>query len=197
MVETGRTLLRQLLVSGYDDLRRRLTRRFGSVEVATEVLHETWLRLGQVAEIAAVERPESYLYRMALNVAVDRHRADVRWFDKTELEALLRADDDQLDPEHIVAMRSEIAALERVLAELPARRRAVFMAALVEELPYRDIAERLGISLRSVEREMSRAFEHCGKHFEKFGGERRVGASGNVVELDEARESSPGNEHEE
>jgi RNA polymerase sigma-70 factor (ECF subfamily) len=189
-----------LLVSGYDDLRRRLSRRFGSVEMATEVLHETWLRLGQVGEIAAVQRPESYLYRMALNVAVDRHRADVRWFDKTELEALLRSDHDQLDPEHVVSMRSEMAALERVLAELPARRRAVFMAALVEELPYRDIAKRLGISLRSVEREMSRALEHCGKHFEKVGGERRVDASRNVSQVEQVnkmRDSSPGNDHEE
>lgn len=196
MVETGRALLRRLLVSGYDDLRRRLTRRFGSAEEATEVLHETWLRLGQVGDIA-VRQPESYLYRMALNVAVDRHRADIRWFDKVELEALLRSDDDQLDPEHIVAMKSEMAALERVLAELPARRRAVFMAALVEELPYRDIAKRFGISLRSVEREMGRAFDHCGKHLKKMREGRRVGASRNVLQVDDARNRSAGNEHEE
>jgi RNA polymerase sigma-70 factor (ECF subfamily) len=161
MAEFGRYFLRQLLVSGYDELKRRLTRRFGSADVATEVLHETWLRLDSGTEIAAVQHPESYLYRMALNIAVDRKRADARWADRARLEALLRSDIDRLDPEHIAAMRSEVAALDRILAEMPVRRRDVFMAALVEELSYREIATRLGISLRSVEREMGYAFDHC------------------------------------
>jgi RNA polymerase sigma-70 factor, ECF subfamily len=196
MVESGRVLLRRLLVSGYEDLKRRLTRRFGSADMATEVLHETWLRLDHVTEIGTVQQPKSYLYRMALNVAIDRRRADTSWFGKAELEVLLRSDDDQLDPEHIVSMRSEIAALENVLGKLPVRCRAVFMAALLEELPYRDIAKRMGISLRSVEREMSRAFEHCSKHFEKMREGRRVGASRNVLQVDPTRDSAD-NHHEE
>lgn len=159
MAESALSALRQLLVANYDDFRRRLTRRVGSLDVAAAALHETWIRLGELKEIAPVRRPESYLYRIALNVAVDRHRADVRWSDKASLEALLRSDDDQLDPEHIVLMQSEMAALERVLRELPERRRAIFSAALIEELPYREIALRFGLSLRSVEREMS---PHCG-----------------------------------
>jgi RNA polymerase sigma-70 factor (ECF subfamily) len=187
MVETGRAFLRQLLVSSYDELKRRLTRRFGSPDEATEVLHEIWLRLGQVAEIGAIQRPQSYLYRMALNVAADRHRSGSRWSDKAEVEALLRADDDQLDPEHIVSMRSELAALERSLAQLPSRRRAIFVAALVEELSYRDIAKRFGMSLRSVEREMAQAFDHCGKNLENALGRRRVGARGNVLQMNGAK----------
>jgi RNA polymerase sigma-70 factor (ECF subfamily) len=197
MVESGRALLRQLLVSGYEDLKRRLTRRFGSADMATEVLHETWLRLDHVTEIGTVQRPKSYLYRMALNVAIDRRRADTSWFGKAELEVLLRSDDDQLDPEHIVSMRSEIAALEDVRGELPVRCRTVFMAALVEELPYRDIAKRMGISLRSVEREMRRALDHCGQHFEKMREGRRVGASGNVLQVETVPESAADNHHEE
>jgi RNA polymerase sigma-70 factor (ECF subfamily) len=119
VADTERASLRQLLVSGYDDLKRRLTRRFGSSDEATEVLHETWLRLGQFTEPVTVQRPHSYIYRMALNVAVDRHRASSRWFDKAELHALLHADDDQIDPGRLIAMRSEISAQKRRLAQLP------------------------------------------------------------------------------
>jgi RNA polymerase sigma-70 factor (ECF subfamily) len=176
-------MLRQLLATGYDEFRRRLTRRVGSADVAAEALHETWIRIGQLDDAAVVRRPESYLYRMMLNVAVDRHRSDRRWSDKAGLEALLRSDDDQLDPEHIVSMQSEMAAMERVLAELPVRRREIFLAALLEELPYRDIAMRFGISLRSVEREMSRAFNHCGQQIENFSGKRRVAPASNVLSM--------------
>ena len=47
MNEVNLAALRQLLVERYDDLRQRLARRLGSMEFATEVLHETYLRLGR------------------------------------------------------------------------------------------------------------------------------------------------------
>lgn len=161
MIDAGRSLLRQLLVASYDDLKRRLTRRLGDPDTAAEVLHETWLRLDGISAIGLIRRPHSYLYRMALNVAADQRRANARWLSQTEIEALIRVDAEQLDPERIAAADSEIAALERTLAELPPLRRAIFMAALVEGLPYRLIAARHGISLRTVEREMKRAFDDC------------------------------------
>jgi RNA polymerase sigma-70 factor (ECF subfamily) len=80
-------------------------------------------------------------------------------------------------------MRSEVAALERSLAQLSTRRRAIFVAALVEELSYRDIAKRFGMSLRSVEREMAEAFNHCGKSFEKTPGRRRVDTRSGVLQM--------------
>lgn len=159
--------LRKLLISGYDELRRRLALRLGSTDAATEVLHEMWLRLDSGADIRRVREPRAYLYRMAVNVAIDRHRADVRWLDKALIEAQVQVGGQQPDPERIASAKSELVALERALAELPPRRRAVFMAALVEGLPYREIAERLGISLRSVEREMSRALEHCNERLQQ------------------------------
>jgi RNA polymerase sigma-70 factor (ECF subfamily) len=181
VAESGRYSLRQVLISSYDELKRRLTRRFGSADVATEALHEAWLRLDSGSEITAIRRPQSYLYRMALNVALDQKRADARWADKAALEALLRSDVDRIDPEHIAAMRSEVSALERILAEMPARRRAVFRAVLVEELPYREIAERLGISLRSVEREMGYAFDHCAERLKDGWQKGRVDAPRSVI----------------
>ncbi|HVJ51880.1 MAG TPA: RNA polymerase sigma factor [Aliidongia sp.] len=167
MIDAGRALLRHLLVAGYEDLKRRLTRRLGSADLAVEALHETYLRLDGAAELGAVRQPASYLYRTALNAAADRHRADMRWAGRAELEALLHTDEEALDPERIVAAKSEIASLERVLAELPSRRRGIFIAALVEEQPYRMIAARFGISIRSVEREVGLALDHCGRRLEK------------------------------
>jgi RNA polymerase sigma-70 factor (ECF subfamily) len=197
MVDNGLNVLRKLLVLRYDELKRRLTRRVGSSDVAAEALHETWIRLGQSHDVAAVRRPESYLFRIALNVAVDRHRADVRWSDRAGVAALLHSDDDQLDPEHAVLMQSEMAAMEKVLAELPERRRAIFLAALTEELPYREIANRFGISLRSVEREMSHAFEHCSKRFKKMPAKkRRAGASKNVLSMDRPLKRATDSNHD-
>ncbi|GGF51584.1 ECF sigma factor VreI [Aliidongia dinghuensis] len=155
-------MLRQLLADDYDDLKLRLTRRLGSTEFASEVLHETWLRLErQPGEPSLLRNPRAYLFRVALNIAKDRRQADSRRLTLAEIDALRRADRDELDPARIATARADIESLIDALQELPDRCRAIFVAARVEELPHRDIAQHFGISTRMVERELRRALAHC------------------------------------
>ncbi len=101
MTEAIWNALRRLLVDDYSSLKQRLARRFGSADFASEVLHEAWMRLGRVdtsSSTAAVHNPKAYLYRIALNVATDRQRADKSWLDKIEIETLYRRAHEDLDP---------------------------------------------------------------------------------------------------
>lgn len=184
MAESARATLRNLLILRYDDFKRRLARRVGSQDVAAEALHETWIRLGRLDGADAVRRPESFLYRIAINVAVDRHRSYTRWASRADLEAVLASEEDLIDPEHIVAMRSELAAILKLVRALPERRRAIFTAVLMEELSYREIAERFGISTRSVEREMKLALDFCSRNLPNFSGKERLKALGDVISID-------------
>jgi RNA polymerase sigma factor (sigma-70 family) len=167
MTETTWAALRELLVSRYDELRRRLARRLGSAELAAETLHETWLRLNRAGTLGAVERPESYLFRIALNVAADRRQLEARRLALSEIEMLRHLDDDELDPERMVQARSDIKVLAQALGELPPRCRAIFIAVRLEEMPYKIAAERFGISVRGVEREVKRALDHCAARLDK------------------------------
>lgn len=160
MSDISWAMLRELLTDRYDDFRRRLARRLGSQELATETLHEAWLRLARPGSPGVVQSPESYVLRVALNVAFDQRQISDRELPVSDVEALRHLDDDELDPERIAEARSEIAALRRALDELPTRCRSVFIAARVEGVPQADIARRLGISTRMVERELKRAFDH-------------------------------------
>ena len=63
--------------------------------------------------------------------------------------------------------RQQLAALEAALAELPRRRQAIVIAARVDEVPHREIAERFGISVRTVEKELRAGLEHCCRKLEK------------------------------
>ena len=159
--------LRELLVRDYVKLKSRLVRRLGSGDAATEVLHEVYLRLGVADAAVAVRNPDGYLYRAALNAAADARDADVRWVDKAAIEAIRHRDDHELGPEEILLARQEWRALLAALEQLPARRRAVFLAARLDELPHREIATRFGISVDTVDRELKEAFEFLAKHFGK------------------------------
>jgi RNA polymerase sigma-70 factor (ECF subfamily) len=168
MTETSWTTLRQLLVDRYDDLRRRLARRLGSTDLATEILHETYLRLDRgSAELGIVHNPKAYLYRTALNVAADHHRnAEGRRLSDLEIDALRGIADAALDPAKAMEARLEVTMLERALDELTPRRRAILIAARLEEVPHVEIAARFGISTRMVEKELRSALLYCSQRLE-------------------------------
>jgi RNA polymerase sigma factor (sigma-70 family) len=164
-------MLRQLLLRDYAKLRDRLMRRFGSTDLATEILHDTWLRLEASEASGPVLNPVAYLYRMALNVAADSKKADHRWVDKATIEALRRRDDHELDPEQILQGREDWEMLTEALGELTPRRRAIFVAARLEERSYRDIAKQFGVSIDTVDRELRLAFDFFA---ERLGKKRHV-----------------------
>ncbi|NVO17641.1 MAG: RNA polymerase sigma factor [Rhodoplanes sp.] len=165
-------LLRDLLVERYTSIRQRLSSRLGSSDLAAEALHETWLRLSRGVGSGPVERPESYLFRIALNVAADLRKVDGRRLAPAEIEQLRQLDGHELDPERTAAARFEVAALTQALTELPPRCRAVFVAVRVNGEPTRVVAERLGLSVRMVERDVKRTLEHV---------MRRLGRTGRVA----------------
>ncbi|WP_432241013.1 RNA polymerase sigma factor [Herbaspirillum robiniae] len=160
-------LLKKLLLNSYADFRSRLRRRFGSEEVADDVLHETWLRVDRMSDPGPVKSPLAYLLRIATNVAEDRRRSQARLLDFVEVEELLHFADETCDPARISEARAEIGAVERALAELPARRREIFLASRVDEIPHQEIAARYGVSVRIVEREVKAALVHCAEQLDR------------------------------
>jgi RNA polymerase sigma-70 factor (ECF subfamily) len=153
--------LRDVFVARYDDLRTRLTRRLGSAELASEALQDTYIRLDQATGLASVRSPMAFLFRMAMNIAIDRQRARNRRLTGHEVDVLLDVADDAPDPERIVDARREIEALVAIMAELSPRQRTVLLLARVDGMTQRRIAEQVGISLSLVEKELKVAQEYC------------------------------------
>jgi RNA polymerase sigma-70 factor (ECF subfamily) len=153
--------LRTLLADSYYDLKRVLARRLGSTDAASDVLHETYLRLERFDGLASVANPQAYLLRMALNAASDYQQAEKRILTAVEIDDLWRVGEDSIDPETIATGRSELALFAAALRELSPRSQAILIAARVDGLPHDVIAKRLGISARMVQLELRRALEHC------------------------------------
>ena len=58
-------------------------------------------------------------------------------------------------------MLEALDEIDQVLARLPARSRQAFLMAQLEGCTQEEIARRLGLSVRSVQRYLARAFEEC------------------------------------
>ena len=137
MSTEGLAELKRFLVERYDQLKGQLTRRLGSSDLAGDALHDTWVRLAGKSEIEPVRQPQAFLLNAATNIAVDRLRAEA-------LEA-----------------RFELAALVGAMERLPARQREILFAVRLEGLSRDELAERYGISVRMVARELQAAHEFC------------------------------------
>jgi RNA polymerase sigma factor (sigma-70 family) len=159
--------LRKLLLADYGGLDRRLTRRLGSADLASDVLQETYLRLEGMKEIGPVRSPKAYLFEIAINIANDRKRAESRRLTVDEVDRLLEIPDDRPDAARVIEDRSEIKRLRRAIAELPERRRQILLLSRIEGVPNREIAKMLGVSVRTIEIDLKQAVEHCAQRLQR------------------------------
>lgn len=144
-----------LLVANYPQLARRLAGRLGSIDRANEALNDTYVRLHRAnAEMSEPRDPDSYLYRMAMNIARNRARSDALHLSALEIEVLLELPDDAPDPLRVAEGRSDLEAVRRTLDGLPERRGAIFRRVWDEGASYAAVAEEFGIAERTARHEM-------------------------------------------
>jgi RNA polymerase sigma-70 factor (ECF subfamily) len=172
---SNRSILQSVLAADYDGLVRRLTRKFGCSDFASETLHETFARLDGISNATVVQSPKDYLFRTAINIGKNRRRAERIRATAAEIDAVLDVADEAPTPAQAVEAQSEMDALLQVLDELPPRVRQIFEAALIQNLPYSQIADDLGVSLRTVERDVQQAVEHCARRLGRGVARRTSG----------------------
>ena len=153
-VGSPRDTLVALLVADYPHFARRLSVRLGSTDLANEALQDTYLRLSRADIVEAVRHPAAYLFRMAINIAHNRARAESRHLSASEVDALLDLPDETPDPLRTVEARFELAAVERALETMAPRRRAMFRRFWVDNATYHEIAIGFALSERTVRHEL-------------------------------------------
>ena len=144
-------------------LRDLLSRR----EDAEDVAQETYVRLVGAGPLEPSEvRVRAFMFKVATNLAYDRfrQRRSRGQQDDAELAAL---PDDTPPAERIVAIEQSLGIVERTLLGLPMRCRQVFLLRVSAELSYEAIAERFGVSKRTVEREMQTALDACQRNLKE------------------------------
>jgi len=158
--------LQDVLAGNYAGLHKRLTRQLGCPDLASESLHEAWLRLGGAVLVREPENPEGYVFRVACNAAVDLVRASRTLRSREDAEALDGIQDDAPGPERIAAARASVRALDRAYRRLPGRHQTILFALCVDESPRREVAARHGLSLRNVDTALRQAIRRCATEME-------------------------------
>lgn len=145
---------------------RQWLRRFPLVDVGTEdIVQECYARLC-AAQPGDIRNGRALFFRCARNLMIEAARkANIHYLDRS-----LDWDDEIADsapsPERIAAGRQEIDHLKARMLKLPALCRDVFVMRKVYGLSYAQIAQKLRISERSVERQVSNGLSWLAAHDE-------------------------------
>lgn len=139
-------------------LRRYLARMLGSTTEAQDVAHDAYLRMYRSCDgTPSAEKPEAFLYTVARRLAINRiRRRSVSPIVGAELNAESAAAAQPGVAQQVMA-RQELNLLQAAIDDLPNGCRTVLLLRRVEQLSHREIADRLGIAVSTVEKQHARA----------------------------------------
>jgi len=154
-VSDSEDFLSRLFADSHRALRRYVRGLVGSQEKAEDIVQEAFLRTYERRE--TVVTPRAFLFSAARNLAIDaRRHARIAKTDSVgdvEAEAVVPCgttpEDQALSDERVLLLRQ---AIER----LPPQCRAVFALKVFHACSYQEIAARLGISEKTVEKHVGR-----------------------------------------
>ena len=154
----------------YESLFSYAARVVRETEVARDLVQDTFCRLFENHEGLDIHISiQAYLYKSVYNSCLDiiRHRRVVYDYEDRELTDFYFKKVVQTPEAEIVLRGEDIrAALWKEIDKLPDRCREIFVLSKMEDLSNKEIADRLAISVNTVEAQMTKALSRLRKELE-------------------------------
>lgn len=170
-------------------LMRFLHRNWRDHDEVGDLRQEIYVRVYEAAMRQPPDSPKSFLFATARNLLADRVRRQ-RIVSITAVGDLeqLNVLQDELEPARWLGGREALARLARALDRLPERCREVVWLRRVEDLPQKEIARRLGISEKTVEKHIAKGSRMMADFFH---GGTEAGAPSGHARSEQARIRKP------
>lgn len=163
-------LLEQLYREHEVPLLQYLTRMLGAPDLAREVAQDTYEKLHASYRAEEVVFPRAMLFKIATNTALMRLR-------RAKLEASIirgpagmdEVADEAPPPERRAIADQANRRLVEVIKTLPPNLRQVFVMAYVQGVARKEIADQLGLTLKRVDKRLTRALKECRERLAALG----------------------------
>ncbi len=147
---------KRLFDEHFDSLRNYLYYRCGDEELATDVVQDVFLKLWEKQLDKPPEELVGLLYKMAKDALISKFR-------RSQTEQAFKArppdEDSNQSTEETIHYKELKANYEKALSRMPEKQREVFLMSRNDELKYQEIAQRLELSVKAVEKRMKNALQ--------------------------------------
>ena len=132
-------------------LRDFLYYRSGNLEQAEDLMQDAFSKLWEYCAKVSIDKARSFLFTTANNLflnQVSRKKVALKF------EQAIMPQNDHQDPEFLLQSKEFKKQLEDAINDLPEDQRQIFLMNRMDKLKYREIAEMLSISVKTVEKKM-------------------------------------------
>ena len=126
----------------------------GNYSTAEDLMQDAFAKLWKECKKVPIEKSKSFLFTIANNLFLNevKHTKVVLKFMNKR-----RSDRTDLTPQFLMEEAEFKTRLESAIQELPEGQREVFLMSRIDKLKYKEIAERLDLSVKAVEKRMHKA----------------------------------------
>ncbi len=157
-----KSVLQTLFNNHYKEVCRTIYRFVSDQAQAEDLAQEVFIRLWQKKDTLDINTSfGAYLHRMAINEALSFLRKTKRQAGKIEEIGgnPIPSAYEETDGEEILIQKELKDQVSSAIDGLPPRCKAIFQLSRFEQLTYREISEKLDISIKTVEHQMGKALK--------------------------------------
>ncbi len=160
-----------LFLAHYERLKRFAFQYMKQQEAAEEIISELFIKLWlRRKELSNVIEPNFYLFTAVKNACLNQLKKEKKhtfvFLDNPEEGELHLAD--PLTPETVFESRELHSFLSRAIEALPAQRRLIFSMVKEEGLKNKEVADLLGLSVRTVESQVYKAVKTLSAQIDRY-----------------------------
>lgn len=161
-------------------LKQYLMRYFVREQDIEDVVQETYLRAFESERSQVIRSPRAFLFTVAKNIALSEvsRKANQLMITMGDLGAL-DVIDGKPSPDDELEISVRMAALGDVVNGLPPQCRRVLVMRMIFGFSHREIAQRLNISVRTVEKHLTKALQRCQES--RRDSDSEISAASNVT----------------
>ena len=155
-------------------LRRWIKARFSAIREVDDLIQETYSRILKANESGPVPNPQAFLFVVSRNLAINRLQRMNHEYppEAVGLDPHVLVDE-MAGPFESAALQDEIDDLVCAFQSLPERCRQVMTLRKIYGLSQKEIAEKLGISVHTVEAQVGIGLRKCRAFFHRRGHKNR------------------------
>ena len=135
-----------------------------SQEEAEELVSDLFIKVWQKRDqLTTIESPLLYFYTTAKNLAYNRLNKQKRQQNLHPEEWLVHLNSIYFDPEQLMMTEEMMRQIRQAVNSLPPRCRIIFKLVKEDGLKYKEVAELLQLSVKTIEAQMAIALRRLGK----------------------------------
>ncbi len=136
-----------------------------SQEEAEELVSDLFVKVWEKRDqLTTIDSPLLYFYATAKNLALNRLNKQKRQQNIRPEEWLVQLNSIYFDPEQLMMTEEMMRQIRQAVNNLPPRCRLIFKLVKEDGLKYKEVAELLQLSIKTIEAQMAIALRRIGKY---------------------------------